>query len=189
MIKSIKRIRNYIVARRRGQIAGHVWFDSERAGDVLRNSPVPGVVMLTLVWMVCTVVLTLSYQKQHDVSDWIIGQRVPYSVIAKCNFSFRDLDATEAKRSEAKENAPEFFRIDSRRSEDIYHRFNAFWEAVKESMIFRTTSVPAGRPIRLHLHLPKVAPRSLPEFLAKSIFRVRDTSIPVSVSSALSQAV
>ena len=132
MIRSIKRIRNYIIARRRGQIAGHVWFDSERAGDILRNSPVPGVVMLTFVWMVCTVVLTLSYQKQHDVSDWIIGQRVPYSVIAKCNFSFRDLEATAKKKQEARENAPEFFRIDTRRSEDIYHRFNAFWEAAKE---------------------------------------------------------
>ena len=132
MIRSIKRIRNYIIARRRGQIAGHIWFDTERAGDILRNSPVPGVVTLTLVWMVCTVLLTLSFQKQHDVSDWIIGQRVPYSVIAKCNFTFSDLEATEQKRRQAKEEAQDFFRIDTRRSEDIYHRFNAFWEGAKE---------------------------------------------------------
>lgn len=132
MIETIKRIKNHIIARRRGQIAGHVWFDPEKAGDVLRNSPVPGVVMLTLVWMVCTVLLTLSYQKQHDVSDWIIGQRVPYSVIAQCNFSFRDLEATEAKKQEARESAPEFFRIDSSRSNDISKRFNNFWMAAKE---------------------------------------------------------
>ena len=132
MIRSIKRIHNYIVARRRGQIAGHIWFDPERTGEILSNSPVPGVVMLTLVWMVCTVILTLSFQKQHDVSDWIIGQRVPYTVISKCNFTFPDLEATEEKRREARENAPDFFRIDTRRSEDIYHRFNAFWEGARE---------------------------------------------------------
>ena len=128
MFDAVIRLKNYIKARRRGQINAHVWFDSEETLDTLRTSPVPGVVMLAILWMTCTVLLTLSFQKQHDVSDWIIGQRVPYSVLAHCNFEYTDTAATEAKRKAARAAAPRFFKINSRKSEDILHRFNAFWD-------------------------------------------------------------
>ena len=98
MINAFLRLKNYIKARRRGQINAHAWFDTEETLDILRTSPVPGVVMLAVLWMTCTVLLTLTFQKQHDVSDWVIGQRVPYSVLAHCNFEYFDSAATEAKK-------------------------------------------------------------------------------------------
>ena len=132
MLKAFQRLQNYIKARRKGQINPHVWFDAEEGLEILRNSPVPGVVMLAVLWMTCTVLLTLSHQKQHDVSDWIVGQRVPYSVISQCNFSYEDKEATLKKRKAERRNAPDFFKIDTRRSEGIYHRFNSFWREIKE---------------------------------------------------------
>ena len=145
MFDAILRLRNYIKARRRGQINAHVWFDTEETLDILRTSPVPGVVMLAILWMTCTVLLTLSFQKQHDVSDWIIGQRVPYSVLAHCDFEYIDTAATEVKRTAARDSAPRFFKIDSRRSEDIFHRFNSFWDEAarrNRAIINRQNYVP-----------------------------------------------
>ncbi len=132
MIKSFRRMFNYVKAWHKGQINAHIWFDTEETFDVLRSSPVPGVVMLAMLWMTCTVLLTLSFQKQHDISDWIIGQRVPYSVIAKNNFNYHDTRATENKRKQAGMGAPHFFRIDTRRTEDIFHRYNSFWTEISK---------------------------------------------------------
>ena len=138
MINAFLRLRNYIKARRRGQINAHAWFDTEETLEILRTSPVPGAVMLAVIWMTCTVLLTLSFQKQHDVSDWVIGQRVPYSVLAHCNFEYFDSAATEAKKEKARNSAPHFFKIDSRRSQDILQRFNSFWEeAVRRNHAIR----------------------------------------------------
>ena len=142
MIDAIIRLKNYIKARRRGQIIAHSWVDTEKTLDTLRTSPVPGVVMLAVLWMTCTVLLTLTFQKQHDVSDWVIGQRVPYTVHAHCDFEYIDTAATEAKKDEARKSATQFFKIDSLRTEEILQRFNSFWEEAAR----RNNAIRSRRP-------------------------------------------
>ena len=131
MFNTLRRLQNYIKARRKGQINAHVWFDTEETLDILRKSPVPGALMFAVLWMTCTVILTLSFQKQHDVTEWIEDQKVPYTVTAKCNFSYVDRESTEKKRRRAGADAPDFFRIDTRRNDEIFHRFNSFWQEIK----------------------------------------------------------
>ena len=159
MIKSLLSLYSYIKARRKGQINAHVWFDTEETLDILRTSPVPGVVMLAMLWMTCTVLLILSYQKQHDVSDWIIGQKVPYSVFARCNFDYFDSAATEAKKVRARREAPDYFKIDTRRTDDIFHRYNSFWEEIdRRNRMEKEGKIYAPRDLQIAGIVKKCSP-------------------------------
>lgn len=85
--------------------------DREYIEESISRSPVPIVLVLVLVWMVAAVLLLLSENRQRDLTVWSDGQRAPFSVFARMDFSYEDSDATAALREQARKNAPMIFRI------------------------------------------------------------------------------
>ena len=127
MFDHIVRLRNYIIARRRGQINARDWLDIENKVETLRKSSVPGVVMLAILWMTCTVLLTLSFHKQHNVDGFEIGKdRIPNTIKARSDFSYFDTK----KRDAAAAAAPLVFSVDKERDIEIVRRFNDFFQEV-----------------------------------------------------------
>ena len=101
-------------SRRRGEMGEKPLIDIETIELTLERSPVPAVMMLVLVWAVCSVLLIMSHQGQSMIDGWIDGQKAPYSINARVDFSYVDNVQTEEKRKKAGEDAPKYYRIDDR---------------------------------------------------------------------------
>ena len=112
---------------RSGGAAPREWIDYDAISAALNDSPALGIFSLVVLWAVASLLLTLTARQQRELVDWMDGQKAPYSIYAAVDFSYVDTAATEAKRSEAAANAPEYFRIDARRSATIMRNFNDFF--------------------------------------------------------------
>jgi len=113
-------------ARRRGLVNAKPLWNEEEIADIFRASPVPGTAMLVLVWAVASTLVIISMRQQTDISDWLVGQKAPYNIHARTNFTYVDRKATEEARSTAAAEAPEYFSLDRRKSEHIVKMMNDF---------------------------------------------------------------
>lgn len=113
-------------ARRRGIVNPKPLVDWEEAAEMFRNSPVPGITILVLLWAVSSTLIIISMRKQMDISDWLIGQKAPHNVHARTSFSYLDRKATEEAKNAAASEAPEYFLLDKKKTEHILQQFNEF---------------------------------------------------------------
>ena len=127
--------------------------DVEAVEITFERSRVPAVMMLVLVWAVCSVLLILSHQRQSALDDWVDGQIAPYSINARVNFSYTDNAATEGKREEASAEEPEYYRLDNRRTNEINSNIGDFFLMVanrsERKAQGRAPVIPDSLPARL----------------------------------------
>ena len=120
--------RKYLWFRERaGTTARPGWFDHEAVNAAIDSSPALGIFAMVILWAVAALLLTLSARQQRELVDWMDGQKAPYSIYAAVDFSYLDTAATAAARKDAADQAPEFFRIDSKRSAAISRNFAEFF--------------------------------------------------------------
>ena len=132
--------------RRKGVINSKPWFDLEQFGNALDRSSAPAVVMLVMVWAVSSVLLSMAAQKQlKDPGDWVVGQKATRTIHASRDFQYNDLEELAAKRREAAEEQPEFFRINTERSKQILNRIQELLQAAEQRL---RMSVTAGNSRR-----------------------------------------
>ncbi len=117
--------RRYRKKRRKTRAA----FDIDKFEGILNQSSVPGVTLLILVWVVCTLLLVYSANDQSKI-EWQIGDISSESLLARCDFEYEDIDATEEKRAEAQKKSTLFFKIDAEKSTRLENRITDFLEAV-----------------------------------------------------------
>ena len=128
--------------QRRGMVAPRRRFDLDKFADVLEGSPAPGIFMLVMIWVISSVLLTISAQQHIDgVLNLVVGQQAPRTIIATMNFSYQDVEGTELESRQAMENVPLYFRIDAKSNNAIRRNFTAFFEAISK----RLTDENAGR--------------------------------------------
>ena len=121
--------------RRKGVINSKPWFDLEQFGNALDRSSAPAVVMLVMVWAVSSVLLSMAAQKQlKDPGDWVVGQKATRTIHASRDFQYNDLEELAAKRREAAEEQPEFFRINTERSKQILNRIQELLQAAEQRL-------------------------------------------------------
>ena len=116
-------------ARRRGLVNPKPLFDREKIEDLLRNSPVPSVATLVLVWAVASTLIIISLRQQMDISDWMIGQKAPFNIHARTDFTYLDKQATAEAKKHASAEAPEYFTLDKRKSAQIIKAYDDFINA------------------------------------------------------------
>lgn len=113
-------------ARRKGIVNPKPLFDREKFESIFRNSPVPGVTTLVLVWAVSSTLIIISMRQQMNIDDWMVGQKAPHNIHARTDFSYTDMQATAADRRKAADGAPEYFSIDPKGTARILRNFNEF---------------------------------------------------------------
>ncbi len=116
---------------RRGTAPGKPLIDGEYIGQSVESSPVPIVLVLVFIWMTASVLLTLSDSRQRDLTVWADGQQAPFSVWARCDFSYTDSVETEKARRSAAGKEPDIYRIDPRRQENMTREFAGFFSALQ----------------------------------------------------------
>lgn len=140
-------------SRRRGEMGGKPLIDWEAVDSTLEKSRIPAVLVLVLVWAVCSVLLILSRERQQHLVDWVDGQRAPYSINAAVDFSYTDSALTEARREAARAHEPEYFRLDSRLTNRINSNLGDFFVLIENRLADearrRNSSVPDSLPARL----------------------------------------
>ena len=117
-------------SRRRGEMGEKPLVDFEAIELTFERSRVPAVAMLVLLWVVCSVLLILSHQRQSLLVDWVNGQKAPYSIKARVNFSYIDPDSTEKKREEARAKEPDCYRRESHRTREISGNIDNLFQMV-----------------------------------------------------------
>ena len=123
------------------------WFDLEQFGNALDRSSAPAVVMLVMVWAVSSVLLSMAAQKQlKDPGDWVVGQKATRTIHASRDFQYNDLEELAAKRREAAEEQPEFFRINTERSKQILNRIQELLQAAEQRTSPAATSAGKSAP-------------------------------------------
>ena len=113
-------------ARRKGIVNPKPLFDREKIEELLRTSPVPGVTTLVLIWAVSSTLIIISMRQQMDISGWMIGQKAPFNLHARTDFSYIDGKATREARENAASETPEFFLLDKYQSGRILKNFDDF---------------------------------------------------------------
>ena len=113
-------------ARRKGLVNPKPFLDREKLEELLRTSPVPGFTTLVLIWAVSTTLIILSMRQQKDISDWMIGQKAPFNIYARTDFTYVDQKATKEAQKNAAGEAPEFFLLDKQKSGRIFKEFDDF---------------------------------------------------------------
>jgi len=142
--------------RRRPAVNVQPMWDGEKIAEVFRSSPVPGVAMLVLVWAVSSTLVIISMRQQTDISDWMVGQKAPFNIHARTNFTYVDKKATSEARAAAAADAPEYFALDRKKSEHILKNMNDFLQCCEA----RLNDVRNKRPY-------VVKSDSLPSILAR----------------------
>ncbi|MBQ4106495.1 MAG: HDIG domain-containing protein [Lentisphaeria bacterium] len=125
MLESGVRLVQRWLARRRLEYDGLVgvrgWYSKpQERGVRFDNSLVLRCLILTFVWSLCAVLLTISQGSP------VVGQPMPYRIVATAPFWYENEAGTAAKKQLAEENVPESFRLDpvaSRRIENSFRRF------------------------------------------------------------------
>ena len=94
--------------------------------DMADHSRVLTIFLLLLVWVVCTLTLTLTAFDELKVK-LVVGQSAPETVFARTAFSYVDTTATAAKIEEAVAQVPLSFTVSATDTESIMTRFNSFF--------------------------------------------------------------
>jgi hypothetical protein len=115
---------------RRNNVPGKPFIDRKYIEDTLAVSPVPIVLICVLVWAVSSVLLLLSENQQRDLTVWVDGQRAPFSVWARTDFSYEDTAATEKLRQAAADKALRAYRIDRNREDRIAGEIKMFFNVL-----------------------------------------------------------
>lgn len=140
-------------SRRRGEMGEKPLIDWEAVDSTLEKSRIPAVLVLVLVWAVCSVLLILSRERQQHLVDWVDGQHAPYSINAAVDFSYPDSALTEAKREMARANEPEYFQLDSSLTNRINSNIGDFFLLIENRLADearrRNSPVPDSAPSRL----------------------------------------
>ena len=118
--------------RRKGIINPHRIVDWDSFANTIDRSPAPAIFILVMVWVVSSVLMTLSALQQNIDPGWVIGQEATRTIHASCEFNYIDKEELNRARQAAMERQPEFFRVNTLRSEQILRNFNAFFKAVEQ---------------------------------------------------------
>jgi len=117
---------------RRGGSADKPLLDGEYIENSMENSPALIVLVVVLVWATAAVLLTLSDSRQRDLTVWADNQYAPFSVRARCDFTYVDAAATEQKRQEARDKILPVYRVDTQRQNAQEELFQEFIAAMKQ---------------------------------------------------------
>jgi len=117
---------------RRGGSADKPLLDGEYIENSMEKSPALIVLVAVLVWVTAAVLLTLSDSRQRDLTVWADEQYAPFSVRARCNFSYEDVTATEQKRQEARAKELPIYRVDAKKQQQLNTLFHEFIAVLKQ---------------------------------------------------------
>ena len=109
--------------RRKGVINPRRLVDWDSFANTIDRSPAPAVFILVMVWVVSSVLMTLSALQQNIDPGWVIGQEATRTLHSSCDFNYVDAEELNRARQTAMERQPEFFRVDPNRSETIARNF------------------------------------------------------------------
>ena len=125
-------------------VPGKPLLDREYIENSIESSPVPIVLTIVMIWMVSAVLLLLSENRQRDLTVWADGQKAPFSVWARADFTYEDTRETEIARQKAREIEPEIYRIDQNMLNGIKLEFIRFFSAMqnKENALADQKSFP-----------------------------------------------
>ena len=112
-------------------VPGKPLLDREYIENSIESSPVPIVLTIVMIWMVSAVLLLLSENRQRDLTVWADGQKAPFSVWARADFTYEDTRETEIARQKAREIEPEIYRIDQNMLNGIKLEFIRFFSAMQ----------------------------------------------------------
>ena len=149
-------------SRRRGEKGEKPLVDFEAIELTFERSRVPAVAMLVLLWVVCSVLLILSHQRQISLVDWVNGQKAPYTIKARVNFSYVDSERTDRARNEARAKIPQCYRLESHRTREIRGNIENLFQAAAE----RGEPADKGRNAAISDSLPaRLAGKLSPQLL------------------------
>lgn len=106
--------------------------DRQYVEDSLAASPVPIVLIITLLWAATSVLLLLSENNQRDLSMWTAGQQAPFSLWARTTFSYTDTAATAQAQQAVREKEPWIYRINSDSVKQIRNNIDGFFATLSE---------------------------------------------------------
>ena len=145
--------------RRKGIINPRRLVDWDSFANTIDRSPAPAVFILVMVWVVSSVLMTLSALQQNIDPGWVIGQEATRTLHSSCDFNYVDQEELDRSRMAAMERQPEFFRVNSTRSDAIVRNFTEFFKAVEQRLRLehdkkKYTPNAASLPSRLAAELP-----------------------------------
>lgn len=111
-------------ARKKGLVPPTSLIDLNYLNTSIDRSAVPGVLITVLVWATGAVLLTLSANRQRDLTEWQADRIAPFTIIAKTDFTYVDSTATAAAKAQAELKEPEIFRLNATRSKLIKDNLN-----------------------------------------------------------------
>lgn len=120
--------------RRKGIINPRRLVDWDSFANTIDRSPAPAVFILVMVWVVSSVLMTLSALQQNIDPGWVIGQEATRTLHSSCDFNYVDQEELDRSRMAAMERQPEFFRVNSTRSDAIVRNFTEFFKAVEQRL-------------------------------------------------------
>jgi len=99
--------------------------------SILNRSNIPAILVITIIWVVTAVLLTLSAGHRRDITLLAQGTRVPFSLWALVDFSYTDSEATAKAKEAAREKAPEHYTIVQEKNSHIEKEFDNFITALR----------------------------------------------------------
>ena len=130
MFKRVKEHLSRRAGRRKMEKLGQI--NTSRRGngnailEMADHSRVLTIFLLLLVWVVCTLTLTLTAFDEFKMR-LIVGQDAPETVFARTAFSYVDAPATKAKLNEAITQVPLSFTVSVDETDAIMTRFAGFF--------------------------------------------------------------
>lgn len=124
--------KKFIPFARRSGVSGKILIDKEYIEKSIDRSPVPAVLVIVLLWVVTSVLLLLSENRQRDLTVWADGQRAPFSVWARTGFSYEDTTATTKLRKITHQTEPLLLRIIPQQQNYIKNNFTDFFSALQQ---------------------------------------------------------
>ena len=87
--------------RRKGIINPHRIVDWDSFANTIDRSPAPAIFILVMVWVVSSVLMTLSALQQNIDPGWVIGQEATRTIHASCEFNYIDKEELNRARQAA----------------------------------------------------------------------------------------
>ena len=91
--------------RRKGIINPRRLVDWDSFANTIDRSPAPAVFILVMVWVVSSVLMTLSALQQNIDPGWVIGQEATRTLHSSCDFNYVDQEELDRSRMAAMERA------------------------------------------------------------------------------------
>ena len=145
-----------LLERRRMEKEGQLGTRKRRTdsiwGEAADRSPVLTIALVLLLLIVCMTVLTLPELRRYP--ELVANQLAPSTIFARVNFSYEDKAATAAKRDEAANMQPRYFRLSAAYDEQINKRWqlllNSLHErlaAEKEKKVYSAPEQPVAQEV------------------------------------------